>query len=80
MIESGLACIALLALAACDQPRLDEQVGSADTLRLLAGPIATGPAPSKVAVGDLTGDGHADLLVSVTDADGLLLLGGDGTG
>ncbi|MCL7962538.1 MAG: VCBS repeat-containing protein [marine benthic group bacterium] len=80
MIFSGLACVALLALAACDQPRLDEQVGSADTLRLLAGPIATGPAPSKVAVGDLTGDGHADLLVSVTDADGLLLLGGDGTG
>ena len=80
MIESGLACVALLALAVCDPPRPDESIGIADTLRLLAGPIATGPAPSKVAIGDLTGDGHADLLVTVSDADRILVLRGDGTG
>ncbi len=80
MIGPGLTCVALLAGAACNQPCIGDPVGSVDTLRLLAGPIPTGPAPSKVAVGDLTGDGHADLLVTVTDADRILLLRGDGTG
>lgn len=80
MIEFGPACVALLAFAAGDLPPSEYPPGSADTLQLLAGPIATGPAPSKVALGDLTGDGHADLLVTVSDADRILLLRGNGTG
>lgn len=65
---------AALAVAGCDDP------ASSDTLRLAGPPIATGEAPSKVAVGDFTGDGQADLLVTSTDDGTLILLVGDGTG
>jgi hypothetical protein len=80
VIESGLSICALLVVAACENPPIGEPAGNADTLRLVGSPIPTGPAPSKVAVGDLTGDGDADLLVTVTDADRVLLLRGDGSG
>ena len=51
-----------------------------DTLRRIGPPIAVGGAPSKVALAELTGDGHADLLVTSSEDGTLVLLAGDGSG
>lgn len=73
---------ALLAGAiACSPPHRSADVASApDTLRLVGTPLPLGEAPSAAAVGDLTGDGLADLLVTNTDDGSVTLLIGDGSG
>ena len=74
MISSVGMAAAALVMTGCDAP------ACSDTLRLAGPPIAVGSAPSKVAVGELTGDAHADLLVASSDDGTLILLAGDGSG
>lgn len=52
----------------------------ADTLRLIAGPMRPGAAPSSVAAGDLDGDGRTDLLITNSEDGTVALLAGDGAG
>ncbi len=74
-LAQGLFPILALAAAGCAAPS-----GQAPEVLVSRGRVAVGTGPSAVAAGDVTGDGHQDLLVANTLSHDLTLLEGDGTG
>ncbi len=74
-LAHGLFGILALAAAGCQATS-----GHAPDVLISGARVTVGKGPSAVAVGDLTADGHPDLLVANALSHDLTLLQGDGTG